>query len=81
MVIKVDCNFTPEIAWCGGGEGRIKSFPEERDASLEETVSITRVRETALMYNMMGAEGEGSSENSPKKQDKEITDFSGFYTG
>lgn len=59
----------------------MKSFAEERDASLGETASIMRVRETALMYNMMGAEGEGSSENSPKKQDKEITDFYGFYTG
>lgn len=63
------------------GEGGIKSFPEERDASLGETASIMRVRETALVYNMMGAEGEGSSENSPKKQDKEIADFYGFYTG
>lgn len=68
MVIKVDCNFTPEVAW--GGEGGIKSFPEERGASLGETASITRVRETALRYNMMGAEGERSSESSPKTKTK-----------
>lgn len=59
----------------------MKSFAEERDTSLGETATIMRVRETALMYNMVGAEGEGSSENSPKNQDKEIADFYGFYPG
>lgn len=33
------------------------------------------------MSNMMGAEKERASENSPKNKDKEIAGFYGFYTG